>query len=842
MALKIIELDIEAALSAETRGTEVAIVEMPAIETEFVYFGRQQFYKAPEYVAETACRAIRENEERGNPAATQTGKIRAQQLCKREEISLETIKRMKSYLERAATYNSGDWDDNGTISYNLWGGENGLKWVNSILDSVKSEEMDINVVALPPYIQYETGKTQSDYVFVERMPGEPRDEYIGRCVANARKEGYPEDQAVAMCISKADDFNCGCTQMKQETEFSLIGFIDGEPVFNTPEEAQLYGEEKKGCSGYHEHTDEDGNVVYMACDVHPEVPSEDNGVELETLLEQGWYIEDVREVDSLAIQDRFKQQFNGITKEKFYQILTDPNADSVMDIFGKKFRYVYATGNGQPDIIADTRNFCMRMLGGRQFVFRYEDIQNLNAQITSEDANRKIIPRPKGTSPDIFTWKGSGEEFANLLQFFPKGEPQYDFLKSNKEKFGANCRHYWLELVFGTVDPNETEYTKKINNQKRKMISEAELVIPAVGQSGQVNPKADPARGARDTFKKASVQSIIVDIDGTLFNGVSPNSRVVEYVNKKWENHRIIIVTGRPDSRYGETVRELDRAGIKWDDLLMSDRSTNQAPEFKRDTAKKLKEELKLRIVQAIDDNGAARRYYRQLGIDAISPNNVSLKLIPVGFLQGLPIFDDRQDASDWSYDMGCGGIVEELEYMGEKRFQACSYSKKQKMAKVEFKADEEQRMLYSPLMVPNILIPRMDEFTGERYFVKFTPEAVEKIQRKFMIEQRLRSTNYEHTDYKFEDMVMVESWLVNGESDKAYTLGFTREQIPTGTWMVGYKILETPEGDKIWNDLIKKGVVKGLSIEGEFLLKFSRQKSWDYLLDEIINIIKQIN
>jgi hypothetical protein len=59
---------------------------------------------------------------------------------------------------------------------------------------------------------------------------------------------------------------------------------------------------------------------------------------------------------------------------------------------------------------------------------------------------------------------------------------------------------------------------------------------------------------------------------------------------------------------------------------------------------------------------------------------------------------------------------------------------------------------------------------------------------------------------------------------------------------MVGYKILETPEGDKIWNDLIKKRVVKGLSIEGDFLLKFSREKSWDYLLDEIINIIKQIN
>ncbi len=37
----------------------------------------------------------------GNKCATQTGKVRAQQLAKGEGISLETIKRMHSYLSRA---------------------------------------------------------------------------------------------------------------------------------------------------------------------------------------------------------------------------------------------------------------------------------------------------------------------------------------------------------------------------------------------------------------------------------------------------------------------------------------------------------------------------------------------------------------------------------------------------------------------------------------------------------------------------------------------------------------------------------------------------------------------
>jgi hypothetical protein len=131
--IKVIELDIDAELSGDTGVFEVALVEYPAIEQELIYFSRQKFYKAPEYVSAKACQAIKENDKRGNPAGTQVGKVRAQQLCKRDEISLETIKRMKSFLERAATYNTGNWDDNGTIAYGLWGGEEALTWVDKIL-------------------------------------------------------------------------------------------------------------------------------------------------------------------------------------------------------------------------------------------------------------------------------------------------------------------------------------------------------------------------------------------------------------------------------------------------------------------------------------------------------------------------------------------------------------------------------------------------------------------------------------------------------------------------------------------------------------------------------------
>ena len=88
----------------------------------------------PSGVTNNAKRGIDLNEKVNNKCATQVGKIRAQQLANKENISLETIKRMYSYLSRAGEYY--DESDNtacGTISYLLWGGKAGLRWSESKL-------------------------------------------------------------------------------------------------------------------------------------------------------------------------------------------------------------------------------------------------------------------------------------------------------------------------------------------------------------------------------------------------------------------------------------------------------------------------------------------------------------------------------------------------------------------------------------------------------------------------------------------------------------------------------------------------------------------------------------
>ena len=88
----------------------------------------------PEAVKNNAKRGIELNEKNGNKCATQTGKVRAQQLAQGEPVSLETVKRMASYLSRAEEYyDESDMNACGTISYLLWGGKAGLRWAESKL-------------------------------------------------------------------------------------------------------------------------------------------------------------------------------------------------------------------------------------------------------------------------------------------------------------------------------------------------------------------------------------------------------------------------------------------------------------------------------------------------------------------------------------------------------------------------------------------------------------------------------------------------------------------------------------------------------------------------------------
>ena len=92
----------------------------------------ESFSDYPQSVSNNAKRGIELNKKVNNKCATQVGKVRAQQLADRKPVSMETIKRMYSYLSRAEEYyKTGDTEACGYISYLLWGGKSAKTWAEN---------------------------------------------------------------------------------------------------------------------------------------------------------------------------------------------------------------------------------------------------------------------------------------------------------------------------------------------------------------------------------------------------------------------------------------------------------------------------------------------------------------------------------------------------------------------------------------------------------------------------------------------------------------------------------------------------------------------------------------
>lgn len=87
----------------------------------------------PKKVKDNVMVAIAANYMKGNKCATMVGKTRANQILK-GDLSIETLKRTYNYLKRAKTYDQKDWSKCGTISYNLWGGDEMLKYCKNKLN------------------------------------------------------------------------------------------------------------------------------------------------------------------------------------------------------------------------------------------------------------------------------------------------------------------------------------------------------------------------------------------------------------------------------------------------------------------------------------------------------------------------------------------------------------------------------------------------------------------------------------------------------------------------------------------------------------------------------------
>lgn len=125
----------------------------------------------------------------------------------------------------------------------------------------------------------------------------------------------------------------------------------------------------------------------------------------------------------------------------------------------------------------------------------------------------------------------------------------------------------------------------------------------------------------------------------------------------------------------------------------------------------------------------------------------------------------------------------------------------------------QDQQIIAGPIMIPDKLIYRFDEMNGE-YFVYFPEDVIKKIAYKFMIDKNNNSTNLEHnSNIKFEDIFMVETWLVSDPEKDKSLLYSNGEKYPKGTWYGMFKV----KNRMVWEEYIKTGLVRGFSAEGYF-------------------------
>jgi hypothetical protein len=144
--LPIYRLDIVEDLESNVEVDFVALVDRPAIEKAFLAF-QDSYSDYPDAVKNNAQNALDWAEENGwGSCGTPVGKQRANQLANGEPISVETIRRMYSFLSRHkenAETSKGYGDGCGQLMYDAWGGASALSWAESKLRQIDKQSFSI---------------------------------------------------------------------------------------------------------------------------------------------------------------------------------------------------------------------------------------------------------------------------------------------------------------------------------------------------------------------------------------------------------------------------------------------------------------------------------------------------------------------------------------------------------------------------------------------------------------------------------------------------------------------------------------------------------------------------
>lgn len=540
------------------------------------------------------------------------------------------------------------------------------------------------------------------------------------------------------------------------------------------------------------------------------------------LEKEGWEITAVKPVG--------KQEF---------QIISNPNLPSAQDTPDVRFRYKYV---GPKDEL--NRTFCAEMMAARR-VFRIEDIMEMSNRSVNEVG-------PDGY--DIFTWRGS-----------------------------YNCRHRWVQLMYqrvgrivnndnvdtGVEDEDgmpgpDTRTTATIaagNTPPRVGFSSSNPDVSALSPYVEQikKPVKKPVLASLPLFEKqedAEAIAMLIGCEGSHEHSYGDKKLFMPCKAHPKDETSFIPEDGTDTDDVGGSDNPMDNFGLEeacWPGYeaigLKDNGDPNCVPE--KMAIEMMKEEFQsyddypssakgnaCKAIKWKEEHGDEVQGMTQVGWiranqlckgEKISEETIARMSGFQRHKKNSEVAPEYKDTpwKDKGYVawLGWGGTTG-INWAADKL-----QSIRNEMSFSVFSMEE--KMVVGPAMVPDKMIIRRNEITGEIYYVYFTAETIKKLQQKFMLEKLLDKTNIEHGRKFLNGVSVVESWIVDDpQYDKQKVFGM---EYPKGTWMVSMKI----EDDAIWQK-IKEGKLNGYSVQGYFLEKAKFSKDNTATLEKIKDILKQ--
>ena len=796
---KIVKLDINE--EDNFSGVDsIALVENPAIELNWAYFSNQKFQSYTDYpdaVSNNAKRGIELNEKVNNNCATQVGKVRAQQLANKEAISVETIKRMYSYLSRAETYyDESDTEACGTISYLLWGGLAGKRWSESKLKELGLFEGAIDVSTLPNYVNQPSGslivkdiyqsmeidvfgyKTKYFYIcpgaistFQDLTSLELDEDVVGmvRSAAqiadnvfliekNAIERGITSKQELDEAILLVDDFQ----DLIREIE-ELVGrtyntsYMDNHIITIRSYLKDVFVENAGGFSvgdyvswtfaGRGDDADRGrGQIIDLRVSGEVNVPETD--VTLTATEEEPVALIRTR---SGKVVGQYTRNLRKIQKPEGF---VKPSVGETQDDFlGRCIPYVINEGKDQDQAAAVCYSYWREGFDGKMEDY-FRELFDFLGYV--DDLPVYSTPEEAEEVAEIAGCKGYHEhQLGDLVVYMPceSHDDSWDSLLAELyNEFQKSTKRSWDELS---------------NDQKDSLLQYLDKV-------------AVDAPDSKDRFN--NVKTSDIKSAGRNF-GESFLDTPSTKIRYQYE--------GPVDSRNRDFCR-----------ILMT-RYTQQGKVFR-------KEDINNMSFAGVNTG---------FGPNGINEYNIFL------YRGGN---NCRHEWKTVAYTIGSDGdwmnSTKEVSSIAELQSIIAPRNPQSELGVIEgplgigtqFSKQHftDQQIVAGPFMIPNKLIYRSDEDDDE-YYVYFSDDTIKKIAYKYMQNKYTDSTNIEHLSaLQLNDVFVVESWLVEDPKRDKSLIYSGGEEYPKGTW---YGLMKV-KNKGVWENYVKTGLVKGFSVEGFFI------------------------